>query len=492
MSLPTDDMLSLPVIFAWLRVNWGRMVLGGVVLALLAFPVALFKPKSYQSTATLLVFPPTFKDAARPATSRDVKPEEKSIAEMMPRTLPVEAYRAIATSPPLLDEVIRAVPLKDTGVKGLANRLEVELVQMGSRSASTGIMYTQTILFHAKASDPEMAAKIAQTWAEVFKREVDEVAAQGVGETFVLLDDLHKTAKSELEQAEVALAEHQKAWNLELIKAQIEAKRKQITEFEDDLKRTEIELASGEMKVKALEAELAVEPEKRVFFRAPSDDAYWIADLDKDGKARTAPELGLRTEESNPNYVATRNAAVQAKEEVEGLKAKRDAILLKLSELRKELETLGVTFADQTVERDKLTREQESLKANYAVVRAEYEKGRIARQTQASDIVIAGKAVVPDEPSSTSSPVIVLAAAVVGIILTGGLLIMKEISELAPAGGQGGLAAMLAAAGTGPGAEADGGEDDATVEVLASTDGSGAAPAQSAAAGKTKPKRQSG
>src|SRR5690606_36219082 len=117
---------------------------------------------------------------------------------------------------------------------------------------------------------------------------------------------------------------------------------------------------------------------------------------------------------------------VQAKEEVEGLKAKRDAILLKMSELRKELETLGVTFADQTVERDKLTREQESLKANYAVVRAEYEKGRIARQTQASDIVIAGKAVVPDEPSSTISPVIVLAAAVVGIILTCGLLIMKE------------------------------------------------------------------
>src|SRR5690606_22042260 len=107
-----DDTLSLPVILAWLRANWGKMVLGGVVLAVLVLPVALLKSKTYEATATLLVFPPTFKDSGSDADS---------IAEMMPRTLPMEAYKALAMAPSVLDEVIRRVPLENTGVRALRN-----------------------------------------------------------------------------------------------------------------------------------------------------------------------------------------------------------------------------------------------------------------------------------------------------------------------------------------------------------------------------------
>jgi len=432
-SLPNDDTMSLPVILAWLRVNWGKMVLVGVVCALLALPGALLKSKTYEATSTLLVFPPTFKEIGKPtpAPARDPNAPQGSISEMMPRTLPVEAYKVIALSPPLLAEVIQRVPLEQTGVMGLKGRLAVELVQMGSRS-SQGITYTQTLLFHASASDPELAAKTAQAWAEVFKDHVDGLAAKGVGDTFALLDTLHNNTKAELERADLALAEHQKAWNLELLNAQLEAKQTQITEFEATLKQTEVDLAAGEMKVKALEKELADEPEKRVFFRAPSDDAYWIAGLDE-GKSKSEPERGLRTEEVNPNYVDIRTAVVTARGETEGFRAKKDAILLKLGELEKEMAALTATLADKTVERDKLTRDSESLKAAYAVVRDEYEKGRMADRTQASDIVIAGKTVAPDSPSSPRSATLVLVAFFFGVFASGALLVMKDISEMAPA-----------------------------------------------------------
>jgi len=422
-----DDTLSLPTILAWLRFNAKKIMLGGLVCAILAAPLALLKPKSYESSATLLVSPPAFKEVGKPATTKDVE----GISEMMPRAMPVEAYKVIALSPPLLYEVIQKAPLEDTAVKALKERLEVELVQMGSRT-SQGVTYTQTFIFRARAASPDLAAKIAQTWAEVFKEQVDELATKGVEETFLLLDTLHKNTQAQLEQAELALAEHKKAWNLDLFKAQLEAKQKLLTQFEDNLKQTDVDLASGEMKLKALEEELAKEPQKDVFFRAPSDDAYWIMSTQDGGKGKVEPDQGLRTEVSNPNYVSTRGDVILAREEVEGLKAQKSAFLLKLDELGKEMEAILVTLADRTVEQDVLTREAESLKSSYATVRAEYEKGRMADQTQSSDIVIAGKAITPKTETGFTSPKLIVVAGLVGMFLMGAFLALKDLSEMAP------------------------------------------------------------
>lgn len=429
--MPTDDTLSLPVILAWLRVNWGKMVLGGTLCAILALPVVLLKAKTYDAEVTLLVSPPAFKDRPKPVNSNDPNAQQATIADMMPKALPMETYKVIALSAPVLDEVIRRVPLKDIGVKALQNGLEVELVQLGSRGAQ-GILYTQALTFHARAKDSELAAKTAQAWAEVFKEHVDKTVSQGVNETFSLLDALHSTTMTEFEKADLALAEHTKLWNVDLLKAQVEAKQKEYTEFEGSLKQTEVELASAERKLASLESELALEPQKNVFFRAPSDDAYWIAGLDNASQSKSEPDKGLRTEEPNPNYVTIRTMVVTAKEELEGLKAKKESILLKVDELKKELNDLTATLADKTVERNKLIRESESLKASYAAVRSEYEKGRMAHQTHASDIVIAGNAVPPDVPSSPSNPKVVIFAAVMGTLLTGAFLVAKELSEVTP------------------------------------------------------------
>lgn len=424
---PIDDMLSLPVILAWLRVNAAKIALGGAVFALLAVPIVAMRSETFESTATLLVFPPAFKDsggASRAST------ELGDISEMMPQVLPMELYKAIALSPPLMKEVIDTVPLEDTGVRDLQNRLEVELIQLGSRS-SQGVTYTQALIFHARATDPESAANIANVWAELFKEQIDALVAKGVGETFALLDALHTTTKNELEQADLALAEHKKAWNLDLLQAQLAAKQTQVTEFEHMLKQHEVDLAKAERELAALEAEAAAEPEKKVYFRAPSDDAYWITGAG-DREPAIEPEQGLRHEEANQVYVETRKLAVDAKQRAEGLRGSVETLALKLAELGDEIDVLSATLSDKMVERDKLSREAASLKDSYQVVRSEYEKGRMADRTQASDIAITGQAVAPRRPTSMRSPMLVIIAFILGMVVTGGLLALKEISDMAP------------------------------------------------------------
>lgn len=426
-SWTPEDELSLPVLFAWVRNNWRKMAAGGIVLALLSFPVVLLQSKVYDSTAILLVSPPAFKDSEVQG-ARGTNVQSPGIGELLPRTLPVEAYKAIAVSDPILHEVIQKVPLEETGTTALRNRLEVELVQMGSRSAQ-GVVYTQTLLFRAKADSPELAAQTAQTWAEVFKEQVDDVASKGVGETFSLLNTLHETTKEQFEQAKSALAEHEKTWNLDLIKAQIAAKQSQFTSFEEKLKQSEVEIASTGQELKRLEEELINEPQKLTYFRAPSDDAYWIT-AQADGEPTVEPEQGLRTEEPNTNYVQIRSQVVTAKSRLDGLKAEREAIQLKLDELKTEIDDLVATSADQSVEREKLTLDSTSLESSYKIVREEYEKGRMADQTQASDIVIVGNAIAPESPSGPNVRLEVLVAAMLGVLLVGAYLAFRDISKM--------------------------------------------------------------
>ena len=65
------------------------------------------------------------------------------------------------------------------------------------------------------------------------------------------------------------------------------------------------------------------------------------------------------------------------------------------------------------------------------MVRADYEKGSMAENAQASDILIAGNASAPDRPTSANRTKIMLVATLLGMFLTSGLLVIKEISEIA-------------------------------------------------------------
>lgn len=448
LSLQTDKTLSLPIVLAWFRLNMLKIALGGVVCGLLSIPITLTQTSSYNSSVTLMVSPPVFKEGSKSLSSRDPSVlVDSTIAEMMPQALPVETYKLIALSAPVLAEVIRKVPLETT-IQGLQGNLKVELVRMG---ASGRVTYSRTIIFHANARSPELAAKTAQTWAEVFKEQVDAVAAKGVHETFSLLDTLHTDMKKELEEIEVALGEHRKLWNLELIKAQLSAKQEQYTTFEGTLKDTEVQLASREGKMKALEEELAKEPQKIVYFRAPSDDAYWITGDENGGNPSIDPERGLRTEQPNANYVETRASVVESKKKFEGSKAKREAILAKLSELEGEIKVLSATNSDRTIERTLITREHDSLKASYVMVRAEYEKGRMADRTKVSDIVIASEAVPLAQPGGPGKAKVFLLAAFVGMVALGGFIMLKDLSEIAiSSSGGGGLGALMARASSSP------------------------------------------
>ena len=421
----SDDVLSFPAVLAWLRARWPKIALGGLACLLIALPFAYFRARTYEASTTLLVFPPTFKAGADASPARDA--DARNIADLMPRTLPMELYRSLALSPPVLAEVAEKAQL-EAGAQALRMRLDVELLERSSRTPRDA-QYAQALTFHARARDPQRAARIVNVWAQVFKDHMDALSAREVGETFALLESLHGRVKEELEEADRLLAEHQKAWRLELIKQQLEERQKQYTRLEGQLRDSEVSLATNRQRLAALGGELEGEPEMTVFFRAPSDDAYWL--LQSEADVAPAPELGLRTERSNPNYVELRQAVTQLRADIAGLEARRAAVGQSIEEMATELSALSATYHDQNMVRTILARDVASLRASYDMVRTEYEKGRIADRTQASDIAITGDAVAPERPIGAGTLRPLLAALAAGMLATAGLFAAKDLSEMA-------------------------------------------------------------
>ncbi len=50
-----------------------------------------------------------------------------------------------------------------------------------------GTVYFQILLFHARSESPQLAAQSAETWADLFKKRVDELALRGIEDTYKLV-----------------------------------------------------------------------------------------------------------------------------------------------------------------------------------------------------------------------------------------------------------------------------------------------------------------
>jgi hypothetical protein len=393
---------------------------GSIVCAVAALNGALLFPGQYVSTATIIVTSPAFKEAPVPGTPQ--QPAPQGIGDLLPPPLPVEAYKAVALSPALMGTLIASLELEDVDVSDLRKRMDVELVQLGSRSVQTGVAYAPALLFHARASREAEADALAHAWTEAFQKQVDEVARRNLGAAFESLEALNTRFQEDVRRSDDVIEAHRKAWNIELMKAEIVSEQTLLTELKAQRIRLDIKLAAAEMRQKALEEELSREPQKHVYFRAPSDDVYWLAGLEG-----PAPEAGLRTEEPNQNYTATRSSLINTREDAAGLRSERETAQVKIGELDAKLKELVALWAEQSAERERLEREQESLRVNCGLVRSEYEKGRMAQQTLASNIVLCGTATAPTGPSPAGTT---LVATVIGALFTAGVIAFKPLGTV--------------------------------------------------------------
>jgi len=426
MSLNTES--STPNYLSLVIRRWYVVAVGVVVCAGLAAGVTLTGPKTYESSVTVLVYPPIFKEIAQP----NPRPSETMIdlAELMPRTLPVETYRILAETEWMFAQV--KVELENMGFnvrdmksEDLKRNCRIDLIKLGGKTAGGGVLYSRAMVFHAKANQPELAKAIAQQWARLFKDKVDGLTKTGRDDTTRLIEQMWKKSRKDLQDAEKKVELFDVKWNLPLMQQRLDQKQLDLTTFESELNMVEIDIAALAASLKGIQEELKEEKKIETLFKAPPEEVYFTQKLAATtGQGETlGPENGLRTEELNPNYMTFREEEVFALSDIEGLRAEKTIIVGKIEKLAAEVEQLRKDLTEQTVVRTQLVRDQENRSERYTLVARKLEATKIAKMNEQSDIEIAADAVLAGEPAGVKGSAKVAAAGMVGALLSIGYIV---------------------------------------------------------------------
>ena len=406
------------------RTNFLLLVLGrwqivaGFALtgALLAGIFASVRPDAFVSNAIVVVTTPPFQEPADAPHVDTGGGALLQISGLVPETPPLESLKQLAESQALLADVIDAVDL-DTTARNLGERTEARLTTVRENQKSTD-PYSPALLFHVKAGDPQEAAATLQAWMEIFKARVDELKLAKLDETYRLVHEMWREADMNLAEAENALEEFQKEWNIPLLRQRLEEKQKVLTELERDLHDLALNIADNRGAVAELQSRLANEPMKTALFKAPPEEVYW-ARKERGDAAITAAALGLQHEVINPSHEYLAQLLADAETTLAGLDAERAAGEAKLAALESEVRELQSAIATQGLIESRLQRDVNSFTSVLNLASSIRGNVELARLIRASDIFIPAKAPEPQTPADRAMwpyPLLgLLAGALIGI-----------------------------------------------------------------------------
>lgn len=400
-----------------------KVAAGAAACAVITGILGMLLPAHYQTSITVLVAPPTFKEAIPDATQTNPY-TPRSLATLMPSPLPVETYRVLAQSPDLLDEIIQSLELP-MRISQLRDDISVELIQLGSRTPQFGTTYSDALVLTVTADTPERAAQIAQRWAELLVARAEKIASENIDKTVALVDTMYDSSRKTLAGAEKDLETFQKQWNLDLLEKEKLELEKLVAELRVELERTELDIAKNQKLLETARAQLAEEPRIDTLFRAPTDDVYWLSKQQSGGESPLGPKDGLRTEVFNPQYEEIKKSEIQAEQTLEAALAARADLTSRIENVTEQIDKIQRDLAEQRIVDTRLKREIEIQEDAFNLVARSRERAKFAQASRDGDLYIAGRAVELRRPVGLPLPVKIGLAAVLGALLVGAYFVLQ-------------------------------------------------------------------
>ncbi len=185
-SLPSDE-ISLRELYLVLRRGFPRIVGATALVGLLAFLFLSTRPEQFKSEAVVVYEAP-------PVSVRG----GDAFAASLVSAFSFDAYEALAFDRLRLADVLAAVPEVDWTVDRF-----FEYTSLERRSATNA--EALTVVHAVQSATPELAARVAQAWADVTAEAVRETIRGRVADSRTVSDRVAELL-SELEAAEVALS----------------------------------------------------------------------------------------------------------------------------------------------------------------------------------------------------------------------------------------------------------------------------------------------
>ena len=404
--------------------RWQVVAICAVAGALLAGVFAAMRPDVYVSSAIVVVTPPPFQE---PADAPRLEAEGGALLQisgLVPATPPLESLKLLAESPALLAEVVSAAELS-TAVRELGERTEVRLSAVRENQRGTD-PFSPALIFNVEADNPEDAARTLQLWMETFKARVDELKLAKLDQTYRLVQEMWGEADTNLTEAESALEDFQKQWNVPLLRQRLQEKETVLTQLEQDRDELALNIAEKRGAVDELQNGLDSEPIKTRLFKAAPEEVYWA----RRERGETAPEaagLGLEHELINPTHSHIAQLLADEETALAALEGEYAASEEKLAALDLEVRELQSTIATQGLVESRLQRDVNSFSRVLNLASGIRGNVELARLIRASDIFIPARAPQPQTPADRSNLPYLLLGLFVGALIGIAYLVVESL-----------------------------------------------------------------
>jgi len=263
----------------------------------------------------------------------------------------------------------------------------------------------------ANNSDPQRVTKIANTWADLYVRQINDLYSQA-GEQLKFFETQLAQAKGDLDKADQALVEFQKRNDASILQAQLTAKQGALSNYlglNESLKLLLQNLSS-------LQDQLS---------RQPASDQSTLGDdlstLSMQVSALNAQsgipiQLQLPSTGTLSNKTVGQQAAYLA-DLAKTIAAKQAEVKKQADALPDEIKTLQGQIQEVNTEGAQLNRQRDLAQSVYTTLAQKVGETRIAAQDTSGRVRLASAAAVPDQPVSAKRLTSTAIAAALGMFV---------------------------------------------------------------------------
>lgn len=371
-----SGLITTQSLLRFIRANfWWIAGFAMIPSLIVAFIVLFVLPRSYEASAILVSIPPP--------VSSDLKPN----------TLSMQGYQLLLESGVVIAETKQRLIAERILAPDDSLRLKENVdSQIFISRKEEAISLTPMLRVLSRAESPNHAAKIANTWTEVF---MDRIRSLVVGSTSESIDFVEKefpVVRGDLEKLEISRVQEQdhsqfaqdstaSEWDLRVLEWKVESTR-QIAEYEvetarileevrtnrkldllstelESLKRTystlaeeqagvEARLVQKQKELEALRQQLADTPPFVTLERSVTEDAFWQTLLQQPNKGQLdeMSRASLKNQEINPLHTEIAKRVSQIQTECEALSPRKGQLAVQLDQISTGIASLQKSIGE--------------------------------------------------------------------------------------------------------------------------------------------------
>ncbi|NLW24782.1 MAG: hypothetical protein GXY91_06020 [Clostridia bacterium] len=334
----------------------------------------------------------------------------------------IESYKEQIKNPEILSKTIEELQLdpEEYTISSLAKAITID--------QTTG---TNIIRVKVKNTDPELAAKIANSVAVNFTNFITDLSKKQGSKSLEYIENQLKIEEENLNKALLAYQEFLKQpRGVSELQSEQTSKIALLTLYKEELAQQDIEISATQKALQEAQRLLQKTEKYIVTKKSITDDPllFNYVEQEKDASVRETMKIKMESEEINPVYFSLQQTISESQIKLSQLQATKEQLNAAIAKIQKELEQIQVELANKQHQDDILSRQVSTAQKTYNALIDKYEESRLTESSKIGEsaVVISSRAIPPVEPVSPNKILNLAIAGVLGIMLGVFIAFFKE------------------------------------------------------------------